>query len=503
MLRDTVSLHRHWKQTLGWRADHRLSRAVARAVLAGALLTVVPSSSYGDETDGLLSGSVDFHFRQDGDTRVFLNVTGDLLLRDLMPTIPVTTAPWAVGADTLSWRSPLTWDPAFNVIQAANWTKTVYDAQKGIEHINPVTIVGNVVKMHDLLNNWGPTERSASHTFSLRVDDITNDVDIAPLGLNVGVSVEVPLRYHAIIGSDTSVNMDQQDVTLQALTVEHDAYLIGNPTMEVYENVTNLGTLTNFGGVVRGDLVNTATVAGGGGVYVSDSSTIHGQLNNTGDIWVQSGSLNLPSATANAGTLVVADGVLNCGGRLTNLGTGTVWLQSGTLKGAGGLLNAGAFEWTGGTISDSGGVTNMGSHFTITGSAEKVIASRNTLTNCGTIRQGGDAVVTMTGYKRYEWSYPAFIHNLSDGLYDLQGDGQILLGEEREGHSSISWQYNTVRNAGTFRKSGGAGQSMIEAQFENTGAVEVLSGTLALASPWLKAAPCICRAAFRCERITR
>jgi len=131
-------------------------------------------------------------------------------------------------------------------------------------------------------------------------------------------------------------------------------------------------------------------------------------------------------------------------------------LASGQLGGDGTVEIAGTFDWTGGAIRGSGGVTNIGPDFTITGAAEKLIERHNsTLTNSGMIRQGGDAVVTMMGGRSWPSDYPAFIHNLSDGLYDFQGDGQILLGE-REGYG-ITSQYNTLNNAGTFRKSGGAG----------------------------------------------
>jgi hypothetical protein len=64
------------------------------------------------------------------------------------------------------------------------------------------------------------------------------------------------------------------------------------------------------------------------------------------------------------------------------------------------------------------------------------------------------------------------LNNLAGGVYDLQGDGDLL----RPG----SGYAGAIHNAGTFRKSAGTGESVVDnfIPFNNTGIVEVDSGTL-------------------------
>jgi VCBS repeat-containing protein len=62
------------------------------------------------------------------------------------------------------------------------------------------------------------------------------------------------------------------------------------------------------------------------------------------------------------------------------------------------------------------------------------------------------------------------INNLAGAVFDVQGD-QIF--KHRSGFPAT-----TINNAGTFRKSAGSGTASIAAVFNNTGTVEVLTGTL-------------------------
>ena len=68
------------------------------------------------------------------------------------------------------------------------------------------------------------------------------------------------------------------------------------------------------------------------------------------------------------------------------------------------------------------------------------------------------------------------LNNQAGAVYDLQGDGQIT-------PTSICGG-GTINNAGLFRKSAGSGTSSVDPliAFNNTGTVEVDSGTLALGS---------------------
>lgn len=104
------------------------------------------------------------------------------------------------------------------------------------------------------------------------------------------------------------------------------------------------------------------------------------------------------------------------------------------------------------------------------GSGTKSIQGNATLTNVGTITQLGSANVGFQGYTYSGVPRDAVINNLAGGVYDLQGDGNLLRGAG--GYTGI------INNAGTFRKSGGTGTSTVGVTFNNTGTVEVDSGVL-------------------------
>jgi len=183
--------------------------------------------------------------------------------------------------------------------------------------------------------------------------------------------------------------------------------------------------------------------------------TIIGDL----DIGVEPGSFG--SYTHQGGTLSV--------GGATTLGPGGHFRLAGTIQSSGGVVNAGSFEWSSGSISGTGGVTNTGELTVVDGGEKRIVSSR--LTNSGTITQTGGESIMFGG----SGTNPAILENQTTGLYDLQGDG---------GFEKLPYpQIGIIDNAGTFRKSGGTGTSWVgnSIAFNNTGTVEVTSGTLAFA----------------------
>jgi len=77
--------------------------------------------------------------------------------------------------------------------------------------------------------------------------------------------------------------------------------------------------------------------------------------------------------------------------------------------------------------------------------------------------------------------HAAVIDNKAGAIYDLAGDGDILLGtvDTMDGPVHSSPGSSVILNQGTFRKSVGSGESVIEPSFNNAGRVEVQSGTVA------------------------
>jgi hypothetical protein len=89
------------------------------------------------------------------------------------------------------------------------------------------------------------------------------------------------------------------------------------------------------------------------------------------------------------------------------------------------------------------------------------------MTNSGTVAWTGTGVMRVFYYPGGNL-YGA-IYNLAGGLFDIQNDQSL------ENYTSTE----VFSNAGTVRKSAGSGTTTISPQFNNTGTVAVLSGTLA------------------------
>jgi len=155
-------------------------------------------------------------------------------------------------------------------------------------------------------------------------------------------------------------------------------------------------------------------------------------------------------------------------------------LAGGRLGGDGTVVNQGNVVWTGGNVVGSGGLTNQGS-VTISGSNGQTIGycidagwgyfAPGTLTNSGTITHAADGVLHMVK--------DSTLNNLAGSVYDMQGDVQVT-------GLWVGWGWpiyssgGTINNAGLFRKSAGTGTATIQdTYFNNTGTVEVDSGTLA------------------------
>jgi hypothetical protein len=134
-------------------------------------------------------------------------------------------------------------------------------------------------------------------------------------------------------------------------------------------------------------------------------------------------------------------------------------------------------------VVGSGGLTNLAS-ITISGNGDQSIGPKlaytygsnppaGVLNNYGTIIQASDATLAVARSSTF--------NNLAGALYDLQGDVGIVGSSEY--NSPFWYSYGgTINNAGLFRKSAGSGTSSIDSlvTFNNTGTVEVDSGTLTI-----------------------
>jgi uncharacterized repeat protein (TIGR03803 family) len=141
---------------------------------------------------------------------------------------------------------------------------------------------------------------------------------------------------------------------------------------------------------------------------------------------------------------------------------GNFTLASGSLGGSAAVTVAGdAMQWTGGQIDvGAGGFTNTGVLKAVTPSAGLVVTGSGTLTNDGTINEAGTSALLLEN--------TATLDNAAGAVFDLTNNGSV----SQSGGGSFT-------NAGTLEKTAGTGTSTISTTtLDNTGTVEVASGTL-------------------------
>jgi hypothetical protein len=197
---------------------------------------------------------------------------------------------------------------------------------------------------------------------------------------------------------------------------------------------------------------------------------------NTGTVELQQGGLSFPNGFNSGGTFNLAANTS------VNLDGGTFTFSVGSLKiGAGQLLVDGgdvnlqgmvpSLSWTGGRLANSSFTVAAGAVLAISGPADKAFV-RTAINNAGTITWTGTGpLVGMAD----AYNQMLLIVNLAGGLFDIQNDSS--LGYVDSGYGVIAYEF---LNAGTLRKSAGAGTTTFPSQcaFVNAGAVLIEQGTI-------------------------
>ena len=166
-------------------------------------------------------------------------------------------------------------------------------------------------------------------------------------------------------------------------------------------------------------------------------------------------------------------GALQLNGCTLNLSSGEVipvssYAQtSGTLTGNDSINIAGLLTWSGGTMSGQG-TTNANGGMQLTNQAGVFLRETRILNNLG--------AATWTGAGSFSNDTGAVFNNLQGATFAIQTTGDFFNG--------------TVNNAGTLTKTSGGGDGLtrVTAIFNNSGTVEVLSGTLGFESSYAQSA---------------
>ena len=163
-----------------------------------------------------------------------------------------------------------------------------------------------------------------------------------------------------------------------------------------------------------------------------------------------------------AGSLTINNGSLSVAGTST---IDTLTLNGGTLTGAGDLTVTNAMNWNGGTLSGTG-------QFALDSNAVLDLAGGDVTLDGRTLNNAGLTIVEGTG--NVLLANDAVWYNLGSGELDLRNDGSFL--------TATSSDAGTFVNDGLFLKLADTGSSACGpgVDFENSGAVQVESGTLLL-----------------------
>jgi hypothetical protein len=211
---------------------------------------------------------------------------------------------------------------------------------------------------------------------------------------------------------------------------------------------------------------NTSEVSGTGLVNVSGGIVNEtGTYNLIGSTQVSGGTLNFDpgSSPLDFGTLSFTGGTLNfSSGNAINLSNLT--LSSGTLTGSDTVTITGLLTWTGGTMSGSG--TTVAAGGLTLGAAGST--SHYEVLNARTLTNVGNATLTGPGY--FDQQNASTFDNLPTGTLTIQTDSSW---DDDQSNS-------TLENQGTLIKATTSGTSYFYVDLNNTGTVNVESGTISL-----------------------
>jgi hypothetical protein len=235
--------------------------------------------------------------------------------------------------------------------------------------------------------------------------------------------------------------------------------LINSGEIRVESGTLQFAAQTHHSGVLNGgvgsilDLSSGTFTLAAGAVFETD-----GALRITG------GTLAVNESILCNGGIEITSGGLTVN---TTMEIPSLTMSSGTLAGSGVLTITNSLSWTGGTMNGSGSlVVASGASGSISGTAGKALNGGWQLINEGTVGMSGGNLS---------------LFNSSGGNAALDNRGTFTISDEAD----ISWQnFNSaalvfVKNSGTFVKSGvGTTTVLSPTSVSNTGAVRVDSGTL-------------------------
>jgi hypothetical protein len=241
------------------------------------------------------------------------------------------------------------------------------------------------------------------------------------------------------------------------LDVRNDALLDGPGT-----TINNAGRIVKSAGTgtttLNAILNNSGTVDAASGALSLNAGGVNGATFRTeagGALLFGGGSFYVSPGATLPDNATLAGGALDVEGDVT---LATLALASGVLTGPGTVTVTGLLTWTGGTMSGSG-LTCAAGGMHVSGANGKALLGR-------TLDNAGYAVWQDVG--GLPFFSAAVWNNLPGSTLDIRND------------ASLGGGLTTLNNAGAILKSAGSGTTTLNATLNNTGTLEVMSGTVNL-----------------------
>jgi fibronectin-binding autotransporter adhesin len=284
--------------------------------------------------------------------------------------------------------------------------------------------------------------------------------------LHDGSFIEVgSAAIQATFNNSGSASVNDGTLTLNGGGTQSGSFAV--PTVQ--------GALEFAGGTF--DFQSTSSISTPNVVFSGGTAGINGTYNVTGSSTFSGATVTFNSGTTvgNLGAAVTVSGgsvTFNAGQAITLT---ALLLSGGTLNGSDNLTVSGLFTWWGGTMSGTGTTTANGG-ITIDGSG---MTLARPLTNTGTALWTGPGDIAATA--------DAVFNNPLNAVFDIQNNQTF------SGPSCIP----VFNNAGIFRKEASYGITAIGLFFNNTGTVDIQTGTVnfscGMLPPRPPDSPCHCR----------
>ena len=424
---------------------------------------------------------------------------------------PTVVTTWNTG--TGNWGTAANWSPAQlpvagdDVVIAANGGNTTFTVTLNVAAtMNSLTLGGG---------SGTQTLAMASPTLTLNAASTVNANGVLTQtgGTVAGtgsLTINGTFNWSGGLMTGAAATTVNGPFNLSGVVAINASRTLNNASTAVWTAATTLGVRTGTGSVINNtgtwdsqtDGVAIVNFYGGASTFNNSGTfkksagagltTISIPFVNTGTVDVQSGTINLGNGGSNttaltvsgaSATLLFGAGVFDLNAGTAVSGPGTVLLNStgtlnvnsalaipasttftfmaGTLAGTGGFTTNGTFNWSGGLMTGAG-VTTANGPLNLSGLPG--INGNRTLNNTSTCNWTPASTLGL-------WTGTGSVIN-NTGTWDSQTDNVAIV--NNYGGAA------TFNNSGTFKKSAGVGITTISIPFNNTGTVDVQSGTISL-----------------------